>query len=119
MIMTRKQSTVLGMLLLSVVASCGTHAREESLGQTSQALTVDTTRVFGFESPSDWTSSNGSQATGVQHDQGSASLGVTSQGWVSVTSSRVSGPISATSTLAVDVVVPHLQSPLWYGQAQL
>jgi hypothetical protein len=111
----------MGVVLLSAVLSeaCGTRAREEALGQTQQALTADTARVFGFESASDWTSS--APVTLVnRHSQGSHALQVTtSSGSASVTSAPVSGPLEPTSLLAVDLIVPHLQSPTWHGQAQL
>jgi hypothetical protein len=107
-------------LVLAVAAlGCGNgHVREEIIGKSGQALSADTTRVFGFESLADW-SGGGPLALSSRHDEGSNSLQVTSQGSVSVTSAKVAGPIAATSMLAVDVTVPHVQSPLWHGQAQV
>ncbi len=111
----------LGVLLSSAALTegCGTRMREEVLGKTSQALNADTARVFGFESAADWTSS-ASLAVVNQHSQGSHALRVSAtSGSASVTSAAVSGPIETTSILAVDLIVPHLQSPGWHGQAQL
>src|SRR5262249_30456043 len=86
-----------------------------------RALSADTARVFGFESAADWSSNSTSVplALSPHHTDGHASLDVTSTGSVSVTSVAVAGPLDATSILACDIIVPHVQSPLWYGQAQV
>src|SRR5262245_30596046 len=108
----RVAGSVASLIAASLNQGCGSRERTtpaneaaESQGTARQALSVDATRAFGFESAADWSSSNGPVALAPRHSQGTSSLQVASTGTVTVTSIPVSGPIAATSTLALDVIV--------------
>ncbi len=73
---------VIGFVLSGVaLAGCGSRSGEDT-AETTNALSADQARLFGFESPtSDWTTTNGSPivASSVV-TQGSHSLQVTPNG---------------------------------------
>jgi hypothetical protein len=111
-----------GLLLAGVCALIG-GCINPPLGKDTEErrspLSAAGQRVFGFESLADWTVSGGTATLSNQRDEGAHSLQLASTGWVSVTSAPVSSPVGPTSLLAVDVIIPHLQSPNWNGQTQI
>lgn len=106
-------------LCAAAAASCGDESLGAERGLVRAALTTAGTRVLGFESVSDWTVTGGSKALSNEHTQGATSLKLTSTGYVSAKSAKVQGPLGATAWLAFDVLIPHLQTPNWNGQAEV
>jgi hypothetical protein len=105
--------------LCLAIGGCGGPPRGNEIEQKRSPLSAAGKRIFGFESLADWTATGGTRSLSDQHDEGAHALQLTSTGWVSVTSAPVGSPVGPTSLIAVDVIIPHLQSPNWNGQAQL
>jgi hypothetical protein len=108
---------VLGWCVAST--GCGQQAGEEQVSEQVSALNAAGKRVFGFENLADWSVNGGTATLDDVHDEGAHALHVVSTGAFQVTSATVSSPVDATALLAFDLIVPHLQSPNWNGQAQI
>src|SRR6478735_1664271 len=72
-------------------------------------MTVDQTRVLGFESPTtDWSSNNGSTVSAsTVASEGSGSLSVLPNGYTQISSIAIAAPGSAAATATFDLKVPQ------------
>lgn len=108
-----------GLVWLAAMACSSTPSESIGVARSRIEVAPATKRVMGFENLNDWVVLGGSAVLSGQRVEGSTSLQMASNGWVSATSVRFAGPLDATPLLAFDVLVPHAQLPNWNGQAQV
>lgn len=91
----------------------------EAVDVRTGALVVNQANVFGFEDPTQWTSSV-ALSSSTMHTQGAVSLAVAARNYVEVTSAALTSLTGVTGTIGMDVRLPSPQpNPYWYGLVQL
>jgi len=106
----------LSFALLAATSGCSlATANDEPAAERAQAALVTPGDVLGFESPANWTASQGTLASSSVHTQGSAALSLSNFSY----SELVSAPISLSGvTSELDLSVRPPVSPAW-GQLQI
>src|SRR6187399_1599923 len=102
--------TFVALLLGFTVSGCSIETgHEEEFRTREQRMTVDQTRVLGFESPTtDWSSNNGSTVSAsTVASEGSGSLSVLPNGYTQISSIAIAAPGSAAATATFDLKVPQ------------
>jgi hypothetical protein len=107
---------------LAVLVGCGSQSTDlESIATTVQALSTTATRVLGFESLGDWTTTSGQLAPHSRRVEGAAALAIANPGYAVITS-RTLGTLGdgVASLIGFDIQIPDLQpNPYWFGTVQL
>jgi slime mold repeat-containing protein len=109
-------------LLVGTLAGCSQQVADdegETLGVSSEALTM--AQIWGFEDPSGWTITTGSanKQSSTIHDEGSLSLQLTASAFVAVRGASVAKPAAISPLLAVDVMIPTQAGPYYLGAVQM
>jgi hypothetical protein len=117
-----RKGAVLGALLVVVGCHGAGAGSEESLGNSSHALSVTATRTYGFESIQDWSPlwSSPQLLLSSLHTEGQSSLALHGGGWMQIQSRALAKEGPAPSVVGYDVRVPNNPSnPWWYGSTEL
>lgn len=114
----RVGSVVVPLLSLITSGCSSTDTHRDQLREHQQFLTVEQSRVLGFESPvADWSTSNGATVSAsVIVTEGNASLAVSPNGWTEITSRAIPATGMARDTASFDLRLPQTLS---WGTAQL
>lgn len=100
-----------------MLVGCGMGQGEQA-GVAAASLTVDQSRVLGFEAPAqDWTATNGAAVTSsATVTQGTAALAIVPSGYTEILSRPIAAPGNARTTATFDLRLP--QSLSW-GEVRL
>src|SRR4051794_41084039 len=108
-----------GVAMASVCFLACSGGEIEDVQVTTSALVVTQANVFGFEDPTQWTSTV-AVSSSTTHTQGAVSLAVAAKNYVEVTSAALPSLTGVTAMIGMDVRLPSPQAnPFWYGFVQL
>lgn len=109
-------------LIIEIACSSQPSTGELNVENSRSALTGSqlAASILGFEDVTLWSATSGAATTGADAVQGSASLALNGQGWLSIQSVPF-GPLpQVDEDVSVAVKLPVEQpNPWWYGQVQL
>jgi hypothetical protein len=110
---------MVGIAMASVCFSACSGGENDDVQVTTSALVVSQANVFGFEDPTQWTSTV-AVSSSTTHTQGAVSLAVAAKNYVEVTSAALPSLTGVTPMIGMDMRLPSPQAnPYWYGLVQL
>jgi hypothetical protein len=120
-----RPAKVLGVAAIAIASACLAACSStpptsgDAVEVKTGALVVNQANVFGFEDPTQWTSSV-AVTSSTTHTQGAVSLAVAAKNYVEVTSASLPSLTGVTGMIGMDVRLPSPQAnPYWYGLVQL
>src|SRR5258706_13438428 len=114
---------VVAALLASASVGCShPDAPTDHVGETSEALSPATARIFGFESLEDWSSLWPKPVLSLSpvHSEGQFSLALNGGGWMQIVNRPIAKEDPAPSVVGYDIRVPtNPVNQWWWGRTDL
>ena len=117
-----KAPALTALTAFAVMVGCSGGGVSERVARTDEALSANAGDVLGFEVPTDWhvtSSPSLALSSSTTRTQGTKSLAVAAQNYVSIQSAPISVTSAITGPVSYDLLLPPPANQFWAGATQL